>query len=83
MNGTRTRLNLPSKKLFEIFQKLGNEETITSETFFTMSQIACQTSWPPACAEYNGNDYKKLAKGYDSSPTTTSGALLSSAARHT
>jgi hypothetical protein len=41
---TPTRLNFPSKKLLAIFQKLGNEETITSDIIFTISQVACHTS---------------------------------------
>ena len=36
-----TFLNFPSIKSFEIRQKLGREDIIGSETFFTISRIAC------------------------------------------
>ena len=36
-----TFLNFPSIKSFEIRQKLGREDNIASETFFTISRIAC------------------------------------------
>ena len=36
-----TFLNFPSIKSFEIRQKLGREDIIASETFFTISRTAC------------------------------------------
>ena len=37
-------LNLPSRNALEIFQKLGREDSITSEMFFTIFMIACHAS---------------------------------------
>jgi hypothetical protein len=41
-----TFLKRPSMKLLEIFQKLGREASIISETFFTSSRTACQVGSP-------------------------------------
>lgn len=46
----RTLLNFPSKKLFEILQKLGSVDSMTSETFLTISKFACHSSCAPDCA---------------------------------
>jgi hypothetical protein len=50
-----TFLNFPSIKSFEIRQKLGRDVIIASETFFTISRIACHIGSSADFAAKNGN----------------------------
>ena len=55
-----TFLNFPSIKSFEIRQKLGREDIIASETFFTISKIACHIGSLADFATKNENAINKV-----------------------